>query len=329
MSRIEAGPWKNVVMQWNRSHGPFLQIRECDIEWNLDKQDLLHYRVETIDATPALIATATDKGVAFGLTARSLWVSLWGEIARGREAAFVDSLMASAARLGKTRIAMGADEFHFLPGVPIEESTLKLIEALRDSGFHITEECDFVGPAKNRNIIEAVSQARAVADRDDWKFALVDSASERERLIDFMSREFAGRWTRECKFWLERSDLERAFWATLSRGSGPVIGFARMAVRGREPNLAGGWAPGALRLPLGNAPTHAFLAGDGCLGPIGVAASERGKGAGKLLLGLVLGHLLQAGTERIAIDWTDAIKYYSPLNLAIVRRYATAWKSTV
>jgi hypothetical protein len=82
--------------------------------------------------------------------------------------------------------------------------------------------------------------------------------------------------------------------------------------------------PGALRFPLASGSVDSAL--DASLGPIGISASERGKGAGKVLLGLSLQLLLDKNAERLCIDWTNAYNYYKPLGLQVVRRYRSALK---
>jgi hypothetical protein len=82
--------------------------------------------------------------------------------------------------------------------------------------------------------------------------------------------------------------------------------------------------PGALRFPLAAGSVDSPF--DASLGPIGISSSERGRGAGKVLLGLSLQLLLDKNAERLCIDWTNAYNYYKPLGLQVVRRYRSALK---
>src|SRR5262249_5055703 len=133
-----------------------------------------------------------------------------------------------------------------------------------------------------------------------------------------------GRWSREFQFWNSRQDTKRAQWFVLTTAKSPeILGFARLAVRSHHKPLDQGWNPGALRLSTDSN----FSATDGCLGPIGVAKSLRGQGAGRVLLAHVLHTLKTQGSKEICIDWTDAIQYYSALNFKEARNYWTAWKS--
>lgn len=326
MAQLEANfsAAKNVLKQWNRCHGPYYQIRETDLRWNLTAQDLLSYRFTTLDGTPIMYAVATEQGEASGLSTKSLWLSLWGEITEGHESRFVSELEALTRAEGKARLTIGADEFHFVPGVPTDSpADLRLIDALEISGYQGATEADFVGDAASTAVTAYITEARGLASNQAMTFRIAETDAERTALHAFLAREFPGRWTREFEFWRSRSDTRRGFWATLQQ-SGTIMGFARMAVRNRVKGEEMAWCPGALRLPLRRESRPDLH--DSCLGPIGVAASGRGKGSGRVLLGLVLEKLREEGAERICIDWTDAFKYYEPLCFEKARQYRTAWK---
>lgn len=317
-----------VLSAWNASHGPGLRIREADLRWNLSEQDLVEYGFHELAGVPCLLAEAAPAGQAMGIPASTLWLPLWGDVPRGREADFVNAFVSHAAGLGKNRVLFGADEFHFLPGIPTEtagDAGARLADAVKAAGFEGAEAADFTGSLAQPEVGRAVDEADATARARGWRFLPADTEAAMDALSGFLRREFPGRWSRELETWRARKDTGRAFWRVLTKDA-EILGFARMAVRGRVPALEDGWTPGALRLPLAGADSSAD---DGCLGPIGVAASQRGKGAGKVLLGLVLQALRHNHARRICIDWTNAFKYYEPLNFERARQYWTAWRSGI
>ena len=312
----------DVLRQWNRCHGPYFQIAEKHLLWNLREQDLVTYSSSMVGGVSTIYAVASPRGVSAGLAGGSLWFSLWGKIPAAREDDFARGLVELAAQLGKTRITMAGDEFHFLPGVP--EGDSRLIEALKSAGFEGVVAADFCGDVRTDAVTEYIKGAHEIAAKMKWRFTPVSTARELGELEEFLSQEFAGRWLREFRFWKSREDTRRGFWNVLRDDSGVVLGFARMAVRGRIENLDQGWNPGALRLPLRDG--VADEPRDSCLGPIGVATSQRGQGAGRVLLGFTLETLKSHNAGPICIDWTDAFKYYYPLQFEVVRKYWTAWR---
>lgn len=317
----------SVLENWNQRHGSLWQIRESDLNWNFREQDWVSYQVALIDGVKTIVAVATAVGIQNGLSEKSLWLSLWSEIPEGREKKFLFELTEFTKKKNKSRLAIGGDEFHFLPGIPIgNPSGDKFMAATQEKDFQGARVVDFVGPLEQKAVNEYVAEGLQLSKEKNWQFTEVDS-SHRSLVGNFMNREFPGRWSREFEFWQSRKDTKRGQWFVLTAerltATSEILGFARLAVRGNQKPLDEGWTPGALRLSW----ESGFSATDGCLGPIGVAKSLRGQGAGKVLLAHVLGTLKSSFAQEICIDWTDAIRYYSALNFREVRNYWTTWKS--
>lgn len=323
-----------VLETWNREQGPAYQIRKEDLEWNLDQQKFLDYECGDFAGTPVMLATVSRDGLAQGISEKSLWLSLWGKIPSGREDHFLQAFVDSARMKHKTRLSWGGEEFHFTPGIPHAED--RLIKALRLFGFEVSEVVDFVGSLRSVAVSNYIDEGLSLAKKEGWQCREVESADQKKKLSEFLKREFAGRWSREYEFWQSREDTGRALWLSLHRNSDEIVGFARLCVRGRLQPIERGWNPCSLRLPLVGAydlnnksfgKGGAWSDSDSSLGPIGVAQSQRGQGAGKILLAFVLENLRIRNAELTCIDWTNAIKYYRPLEFVQARSFWTAWKS--
>ena len=315
---------KNVLAQWNlvHAHQPFLQLREADLRWNLEEQNLVTYSHVHLADTPCLVGTASPSGIQAGLAEGTLFLNLWGHIATGNATRFVDDFIHLAKDAGKSKMLFGADEFHFLPGIPMNLAQHEpLLKAVSAAGFTVPEVVDYVG--------ELTSTPKPVLP--GFEFLVLENENQLKDLENFLAREFPGRWQRELQSWRQLSHTGRAFWGGLYDSNKTIVGFARMALRGRVQPTDFGWTPGALRLSLDEKNSGAWANNDCCLGPIGVAQSQRGQGSGRFLLNSVLNTLYRNDGKRICIDWTNAFKYYEPLketyNLREVRRYGTAWMS--
>jgi hypothetical protein len=311
-----------VLREWNRCHGAFYRAEESDLRWNLEEQPYMRFEAVTLAGTNAIVCETAPAGVAEGILEKGIWVSLFGKVPRGLEDDFAGAAEALARARGRERIAIGSDEFHFVPGIPIDEPDgVFLADSFVARGFSSKECADYVGSPSGAAASAYARDACEEAARRGWTLRPAETASDREALGAFLLREFPGRWHREWRFQLARSDAGRAFWSLLRDESGTVLGFSRLAKRGR---IAGGWTPGAMRLAL--SAEEARSGTDSCLGPIGISKSERGKGAGKILLGLSLQELRSQGAALTCIDWTDAFAYYAPLGFAVARRWRCVWK---
>lgn len=274
-----------------------------------------------------MFATASSKGVAAEIPSQSIWISLWGEIRDGGESHFLTACELLAAEKGKDRLVLGGEEFHFVPGVPVDEDPgRRLMAAARTLGFESAETCDYAGDVNSSAVRAYAQEAMARACAEKWSLREASTAAELDELGRFLEKEFPGRWAREFHFWRGSFESQRGIWMLFRDDAENLIGFARIAVRARFAPVSSGWNPGAMRLPnREGAPVHGAV-NDGCLGPIGVAGNERGRGAGKILLGMVLEKLRQNNAAQICVDWTNAYKYYMPLRFRVVRRFCAAWK---
>jgi predicted GNAT family N-acyltransferase len=180
-----------------------------------------------------------------------------------------------------------------------------------------------VGDPKNAKTVAYVNEGVSAAKERGWTFLAV-TPEEKNELHSFLKTEFSARWAREFIVWGERADTQRGFWHLLRDEKNKLIGFSRMAVRGRHKPLSAGWTPGAIRLPLTAGVPR--LDTDSCLGPIGISKSERGRGSGKILLALTIHEISLQGGVRTCIDWTNAYNYYTPLGFEIARRFLSVWK---
>jgi hypothetical protein len=311
---------RNLVSDWNHCHGAFYRLREGDLHWHLREQDWLSYFPLEIAGVPALCAEASEKGASQGISRKTLWLSCQGRIPPGREQAFADSLDRLAPSRGKSRLCLGGEEFHLIPGIPLPPDDGGLNAVAEGLGFTFADAVDYTGSLRSKDLLAYVSEAKAAAG--ELRLETVAGEAGLDELGAYLKREFAGRWEREFRFWREHGGTKRAFWNVLRRGKEPC-GFSRLAVRG---SAEGGWLPGALRFPLSEGNGSVDFASDAALGPIGVSSSERGRGAGKVLLGLSLQLLLDKNAERLCIDWTNAYNYYKPLGLQLVRKYRSALK---
>jgi hypothetical protein len=305
---------QSLLKIWNDTQPPAYTLRAYDLQWNLQQQNFLQYEMKSFAGTPVLIGYATKAGEAHGINGTTLHVCLWGPT---ESEDFVLAAEEFATSRQFKKLVFAGDEFHFFPGIPSHQT--KLISQIQKHNYTVTEVADLVGNIHQREVDSFIQSLPL----DKHVLNPVINQVERLKLISFLKQEFPGRWLREFLMWDQREDTQRALWFSYYDQL-QVIGFARLGVRSLLLPQEKGWTMGALRLPL-NLEAQ-FYDSDGCLGPIGVAKSARGKGAGKILLGLALQELKRKNAKQICIDWTDAFKYYQEIQFQRFRNYITAWK---
>lgn len=313
-----AGDEPAVIDLWNRCMG-----REFPLDSALFEQNVLrdaHYDPEAVwvaeEVGGRLLAYAHAKVCkeplgAAGMMPEQGWIGAlaFSPDQAGQEAArqLLQTALDWLKAQGRKRVNYGSDPAHLFPGVPVEQEAHQ--QLLREAGFTLSEH-------------EVVDLIRDLAD-----YRVPDEVEENLRrlpeyqirsctpedvpaLLRFLQQEFPGRWYYETAKRLEVEDNPRDI-LILTQGE-EVVGFCHTFHRGSRrigPSIY--W-----RKLLGEA--------YGGLGPIGLAASTRGKGLGLALLCKGVEYVKGQGASRMAIDWTDLVHFYGRIGFRVWKRYRSA-----
>ncbi len=184
---------------------------------------------------------------------------------------------------GIKTVLFGGDPRHLYPGVPQEE--LWLARLLAAHGFEPCGEAwDLWGGIDelSRTEIPASVGPATVADEPALK--------------RFLEREFPGRWMADTLHRLEVED-DPSF-AVVMREGDEIVAFTHASHTGQrflQPNLHFH----CLQHP-----------NPGGIGPVGVAASHRGQGLGRVIMEASIEVLRQVGVSGICVDWTGLLDFY-------------------
>lgn len=206
---------------------------------------------------------------------------------------------------GRKSVSYGSDPAHLFPGVPSEQTLHQ--QLLREAGFVISEHAvvDLVRDLGDYRVPEEV-EANLHRLREEYT---VRSCTPQDvpALLAFLQKEFAGRWHYETIKRIDAEDTPRDI-LILVRGD-EVVGFCHTFHRGSR--------------RIGPSIYWRKLIGEayGGLGPIGVAASTRGKGLGLALLCKGVEYVKAQGATRMAIDWTDLLDFYGRIGFRVWKKY--------
>lgn len=136
------------------------------------------------------------------------------------------------------------------------------------------------------------------------------AAGDLTSLKAFFDKEFPGRWRYDTLEKIKVEGADKTCFGAFENGK--LLGFALIQDWSHKQPIGGGvW-----RSSLGEK--------WGALGPIGVAAEERGRGVGHSLLGSALMSLKNRGVRGCIIDWTTLEDFYGRHGFKVTRRYKTA-----
>jgi GNAT superfamily N-acetyltransferase len=200
---------------------------------------------------------------------------------------------------GCQRVSIGGSLRPFAPGAPIE---------LKSEGFFLAQGYQ---PAWEDGIVWDL--ARDLADYTPPSeldrlpcAARPAQPGQRQELLTFLETEFPGRWTYECKEFLQNGGRISDYMLLWTEEG--VQGACRLTFEDSAGPLER-FYPYDLRRPWGQ------------LGSIGIAASARGRGFGLALLDAGLRRLHNNGINGCVIDWTTLLDFYGKVGFTPYRGY--------
>lgn len=213
-----------------------------------------------------------------------------------------------ARKLGASKLRIGADHDHVMPGIPLGPEGGIDLEPLgfeKTGGFACDLERDLAGYEPYPGCLEAL---------ETQGFQVRPSTPEDETALDaFLKETFPGRWRHDV---MRKFRLGEARQIDVLVKDGEVFGFSATQ-NATTRHLLGGavWSPS-----LGE--------NWASLGPIGVSGKVRGLKLGGALLGASLLRLSQQGARQTIIDWTTLVDFYGMHGFKVTREYQ-GWQKLV
>lgn len=201
-------------------------------------------------------------------------------------------------RLGARKIELGRDERHFFSGVPAQYDVLK--RWLEKRGYCRTDRCfDMMFETENISVHPISPQ---VLFRP-----LSSSRNEQEQLLGLLENEFPPRWRRTAEHHYRAGGSPEDYIGAWKNNQ--LIGFLKLNHSG-SPGIPAclNWVP----------PKDKRFGG---IGPLGIAGSEQGKGYGSAIFQAGMAYLQQKGCQKIVVDWTSAVGFYSKFGFVPWKSY--------
>ncbi|MBO1006026.1 GNAT family N-acetyltransferase [Pseudogracilibacillus auburnensis] len=200
---------------------------------------------------------------------------------------------------GVTDISLGADPFHYFPGIPTERKDAAAW--FEGKGYEPGRlEYDLLAEYRDTDVVNEWLPVPEI------EIALLQ-IDEKEEMLQFMHRVFPGRWEYETIHYFNRGGTGREF--VVLKKAGKIIGYCRINDE-HSPVIFSNtyWAP-------------LFKETLGGIGSLGVDPDERGKGYGLLALQAGIATLRKRGINNIAIDWTGIVDFYGKMGYMIWKEY--------
>jgi GNAT superfamily N-acetyltransferase len=320
--RLHPGMYKNIarfivfapahtadmVRIWNAaSH------RDCSINERFLAYNLIPTSGEVIDGRVAIYngevvgfvlvcAVANDRSLTLG------WVSAIAVKPSVQRQLIGSELLTWAEAWLKekrcTRIRIGGNLRPFLPGLPY---------VMRGNAAFFDKR-GYRSPARQPYEYDI---ARSLKDYQSIypKLAHADLApmrsGEEQLLLDFLQREYPGRWEFEAREFIKNGGRSSDF--LLLHVHGEVHGFCRLTLPDSERPIER-FYPQRLPRPWGQ------------FGPLGLSRSVRGQGLGGYLIDAAALHMQSLGVNGCVIDWTSLVDLYGKFGFEVYNQYVSLFK---
>ncbi|MGB8983612.1 MAG: GNAT family N-acetyltransferase [Anaerolineales bacterium] len=203
-----------------------------------------------------------------------------------------------------TRVRIGGSLHPFAPGLPyVMSASLPFFEKYGySSPAH--QPCEY-------DIARSLKDYRSIYPKPDDATLLPMQPGEEPQLLEFLGREYPGRWEFEAKEFVKGGG--RAADYLLLRVDGDVHGFCRLTLADSERPIER-FYPQRLPRPWGQ------------FGPLGLSKAMRGRGLGGYLIDGAAVHLQSLGVDGCVIDWTSLVDLYGKFGFTEYNRYVTLFK---
>lgn len=206
---------------------------------------------------------------------------------------------------GVLHLMYGSGVCHFFPGVPEDCGPLR--DLLSVEGFHHRDPVhdverdlhDYVEPI-------AITEKRREPEAANFSTRRIGDADV-TGLIQFLRREFPGRWQHDMTQMLALQPDPRFLFGFFMEEE--LVGFCMVQDASSKAFINGSvW--------------QASLGDRWCaLGPIGLSEKLRGQGRGGVFLADILNQLRDEGFRRCLVDWTVRLRYFGDHGFTVTRTY--------
>lgn len=197
---------------------------------------------------------------------------------------------------GATHIRLGADPWHYFPGVP--DQNVSLQDWVSKRGYQNT-----------RTVHDLISGKIWIEDLPEISGVEIRllQRGEQTKLLAFLERCFPGRWTYEALKYFELGGTGREYVVACLEGD--IIGFCRINDID-TPFIAQNvyWSP-LFKEPVGG------------VGPLGIDSRFRRSGYGLAMVHTAVELLKKRGAAQVIIDWTDQLHFYGKLGFEVWKTY--------
>jgi len=206
---------------------------------------------------------------------------------------------------GCQRVRIGGNLRPFLPGLPVA----------RQAYLPFFEKQGYRSPASQPyeyDLARSLTDYQPIYPPPAQAELLPLQPGQEPALLDFLAREYPGRWEFEAREFVKNGGRSSDF--LLLWVQGQVEGFCRLTLQDSERPIER-FYPQRLPQPWGQ------------FGPLGLSKAARGQGLGGYLIDAAAVHLQSLGVAGCVIDWTTLVELYGKFGFSVYNQYQSLFKT--
>jgi GNAT superfamily N-acetyltransferase len=205
---------------------------------------------------------------------------------------------------GCKHVRIGGNLRPFLPGLPyVMRDNVPFFEK-HDYGSPPGQPCEY-------DIARSLKDYHPIYPEPAHAHLTPMQPGEEQTLLDFLHREYPGRWEFEAHEFVKNGGRASDF--LLLRVHGEVHGFSRLTLSDSERPIER-FYPQRLPQPWGQ------------YGPLGLSKAVRGQGLGGYLIDAAALHMKSLGVDGCVIDWTSLVDLYGKFGFRIYNQYISLFR---
>jgi GNAT superfamily N-acetyltransferase len=205
---------------------------------------------------------------------------------------------------GCTRVRIGGNLRPFLPGLPYVMR--ERVAFFEKHNYHSPpgQPCEY-------DIARRLNDYQSIYSKPAHAALTPMQPGEEKLLLDFLNREYPGRWEFEAREFVKNGGRTTDF--LLLHVHGEVHGFCRLTLPDSERPIER-FYPQRLPQPWGQ------------YGPLGLSKAVRGQGLGGYLIDSAALHMRSLGVDGCVIDWTSLVDLYGKFGFRIYNQYISLFR---
>ncbi|MCI6508046.1 MAG: GNAT family N-acetyltransferase [Bacilli bacterium] len=287
---------------WNEEFGSLFPITKELFERNTNDicDDASYVALDHDKVVGFIIGKTWESNFVIGDYEDSGWISLIYVHPKYRNKGIGTKLLELAEtefdRLNKKIIHIGRDYNDFFPGLPIALG----------SPLEWFEKRGYIKPYDTCDLINKNKEKIALKNKDlEYRLATLD---DKEKILQFMERNWPGRWTKETIDYWSNGGTGREYLICIENSK--VIAFAKIGY------------PDTSECLIGNSQTwRGHFKALGGIGPLGVDKDCRGRHIGFDIVAEGKNILIDANASDIIIDWTGLTDFYARFGFELWESY--------